>query len=368
MTKLTTQQLHQLANHLLKCLSMKNKDTRNDVLAFLPDTVRGAISRRDQDRADIVNIVRTCNEYPGALADLVDGVRCYDEDSSGMQKLDTFMHSLRRSAAPHQREAANPNQSYEHVEKQLCRIDFKRAVDIFQTIMKDFGNDGGAMLLLLQDSDRMGGELLLSRMYRTLADRLYPIHRYPINYDLGMSPDKHGILHKLAGYFPPEDTANQSDKYMEGVIDQICKFIMTRKVIFIEFRQCNRFTPHDEMLNWFVQEFWVRLVDKFYATIKQENLRQVRLITTLVSEIEFPEAVLAPHLGCPDPFFSHKILHLPLEKWSLEDIRDWLSSYSALTKGQDIDDAAQKIYEASGGNPRTAATFLLDRFAQRQEQ
>jgi hypothetical protein len=183
-----------------------------------------------------------------------------------------------------------------------------------------------------------------------------------------MTPDNHGILQKLAGYFPPQSITNRPDKYMEKIIDQICKSITTKRVIFIEFLQCNRFTPHDKMLYWFVQEFWVRLVDTLYATIQQEDLRKIRLITTLVSDIEFHEAVLAPHLGCPDPFFRYKILHLPLEKWSLDDIRDWLSSYSALTKGQDIDDAAQKIYEASGGNPRTAATFLLDRFAQRQEQ
>jgi hypothetical protein len=370
MTKLTIQQINQLATHLLDCPSVQNRSLRNDVLAFLQnDRARGAISRRDQDRADVVNIVRTCNEYPGALADLVEGVRCYDEDTFAMQNLDTFMHSLGRSAAPHQREVANPNQSYEYVKKQLCRIDFKRAVDIFQTIMKDFGHDGGAMLLLLQQSYPMGAEWLVRRIDDMLKETVYPIHTVSIGFASGMLQNGYGILQRLEEWFPVQNAGDNIEQYTNEIVERICDVVVTKKVIFIELSAWDRLKPQDEVLSWFVQEFWSRLVQELHITIEQKKLHKVHVIAVMVAETRIPTHVVAPHLCHSDTFVSQKILDLPLENWSLEDIQGWLGSFSPLVTTPEIEEEAQRIYDMSGGGiPRLVGDILMDQFADGQEQ
>jgi hypothetical protein len=68
-----------------------------------------------------------------------------------------------------------------------------------------------------------------------------------------------------------------------------------------------------------------------------------------------------------DEFDAEKILPLELEHWSVDDIRDWLESYSGLPAWQ-IDQVADTIYDASDGVPKIVADILLEKFAHIQEQ
>lgn len=94
MRQLSVPEINQLVDLLLACPAMQETTTRNDVLAFLQDNVRNAISRRDQPRADVFNIVRTCNAYPGALNDVVAGIRAFNGGMACMQTLDTFWKNV----------------------------------------------------------------------------------------------------------------------------------------------------------------------------------------------------------------------------------------------------------------------------------
>jgi hypothetical protein len=100
MEPLTNEDLLHLVDLLLKCPSIQDTDIRNDVLTFLEDKARDAIARRDTARADVVNIVRACNNYPGQLAALIEGVQCYDEGTSQFKALEAFWHGLARPETP----------------------------------------------------------------------------------------------------------------------------------------------------------------------------------------------------------------------------------------------------------------------------
>lgn len=90
---LSNQEMNNLVDLLLLCLVIQDKSTRNDVLSFLPDNVRNAIPRRDQARADVVNIVRTCQNYTGGLDELIEAVRSLEGNSVPMQAVDAFMQN-----------------------------------------------------------------------------------------------------------------------------------------------------------------------------------------------------------------------------------------------------------------------------------
>jgi hypothetical protein len=92
--QLTMPEITQFVNLLLACPSIQDRSIRNDVLAFLPDNVRNAIPRRDQDQADVMSIVRTCNNYPGALQSLIEGIRAFNEGSIPLQAVDAFWNNV----------------------------------------------------------------------------------------------------------------------------------------------------------------------------------------------------------------------------------------------------------------------------------
>jgi hypothetical protein len=93
--QLSQDEINQLVELLLACPSMQDRHVRDDVLGYLPDNVRHAIPRRDMPKADVLSIVRTCLEYPGALDALIEGVRSFDEGTFSMQAVDGFLNRSR---------------------------------------------------------------------------------------------------------------------------------------------------------------------------------------------------------------------------------------------------------------------------------
>lgn len=94
MMQLTPPQVHELVKLLLQCPAIEDRTIRSHVLALLPDNLHDAIDRHNQNRVDVVSIVTTCNNYPGALKALIEGVRCYDEGTWQMQALEAFWQNL----------------------------------------------------------------------------------------------------------------------------------------------------------------------------------------------------------------------------------------------------------------------------------
>jgi hypothetical protein len=369
MMQLTNTQISELVTLLLNCDSIKDRQIRNDVLAFLQDNVRSAIARRDQDRADVVNIIRTCNTYPGAFDDLVDGVRCFDGGSTPLRDLEHFWQGLARSNLQTQPAVNRSFLSYQKIEETLCNTDFRQAFDIFQQVMQSFGSSGGAALFLLQNSYPMGAQWLIKRIGSRLREIVYPVHTVYIGFESGMLHDEYGVLQRLAEWFPPQPTLGQIEHYAQEIIRRICTSVANRKVIFIELSTWDRLQPQERMLAWFVQEFWTQLVDELDRLIAEQDLRRVYVIAVMVAETEIPGDALTPHLCYAEAFASNRILSLPLENWTLDDIQGWLEAYSHLRSGRMIDEEARRIFEMSvSGTPRLVANILLEQFAHTQEQ
>ncbi|WP_129675761.1 SAVED domain-containing protein [Candidatus Chloroploca sp. Khr17] len=94
MRQLTIQERGQLVELLLACPAMQDSHQRGGVLAFLEARVRNAIPRHAQSRADVLSIVTICNNYPGALNELLVGVRFFDAGTVAMQAVEEFWHAL----------------------------------------------------------------------------------------------------------------------------------------------------------------------------------------------------------------------------------------------------------------------------------
>lgn len=95
MQLLSQDEINQLAELLLACPSMQDRHIRDDVLAYLPANVYHAIPRRDMPKADVLSIVRTCQNYPNALDALIEGIRSFDGGTFSMQAVDGFLNRSR---------------------------------------------------------------------------------------------------------------------------------------------------------------------------------------------------------------------------------------------------------------------------------
>lgn len=75
----------ELVEALLQCRNMRDRHTRDDIVGELPADIRNNIPRRDADRPDVMNIVRTCRNYEGGLGKLIEILEGYEGDSQGMR-------------------------------------------------------------------------------------------------------------------------------------------------------------------------------------------------------------------------------------------------------------------------------------------
>ncbi|RRR69411.1 MAG: hypothetical protein EI684_15720 [Candidatus Viridilinea halotolerans] len=189
------------------------------------------------------------------------------------------------------------------------------------------------------------------------------IHSYRIGPQTGMHNDERGILRRLGEYFSIQFEDYELNEYENTIINRICESTHHGKVIIIELSEWD--FDEQPLLTWFIQQFWRRMVDELANSIAKRELLQVYLFAVIMSGSRIPTDILTPHL-CPDgAFVSHRIINLPLEYWSLDDIRIWLAGDPSLQREQGcvIDRIAKTIYKASEkGKPVAVANKLLERY------
>ncbi|MFJ6671796.1 hypothetical protein ACIQMJ_11870 [Actinosynnema sp. NPDC091369] len=74
---------------LLRTPGFDTRDGRDLVLRDLP--FAGSVPRMPTDRGDVVSIVRTCENYPGGVAALLEAIRFYADGTTAMADLDAWL-------------------------------------------------------------------------------------------------------------------------------------------------------------------------------------------------------------------------------------------------------------------------------------
>jgi hypothetical protein len=78
----------QLAEALLACPTMANRQKRETVINDLPDAIKSNIQRSDTDRFDVVNLITTVLNYANGMDELLAILRYYEGNSVGMQSVE----------------------------------------------------------------------------------------------------------------------------------------------------------------------------------------------------------------------------------------------------------------------------------------
>lgn len=72
---------------LLACPSLQTVSGRNSIVALLPTTIQHSAIRSDAARADVLNLLTTCLNYPGGLRSLLEALEFYESDSLPFQEV-----------------------------------------------------------------------------------------------------------------------------------------------------------------------------------------------------------------------------------------------------------------------------------------
>lgn len=239
----------------------------------------------------------------------------------------------------------NSNQIYLDIQANLPEIDFRESMKVVDKITSQFGREGGAALFLIDNSYSMAGELCISRIREQLKRQTRSFRYLKIEISSSGRYDELGLLECLARYFnlPSESTPNIGE-YSQKVIQQICQSLQVGSVVFIEINKWDYLSCQERVLPWFIRDFWCQLLEESRLIAHKNGLRRVNIVAVIDSESQLnKECEALPYYCNPDEFDSKKILKLPLNQWTEDDILEWLERYGCLPASQ-IDVMAKQIY------------------------
>ena len=248
------------------------------------------------------------------------------------------------------------------LQNNILQIDFNEAVEIINKFINQSNNEKNAALFLIQNTAKNAGEKCVARFREELRPKTRNFEHIPIRC-LPSTTTKKALLDLLAGYFGPPQNLEDLAYYAQTIIEKICDRVQTGSIMFIELNCWSNLKPEEEILPWFITNFWQPLLELSPSILTAKDCRRVRFIVMITSInnilVNFP--VLNTYcIKDWNDFNKNKVFDLQLQQsWSKEEIENWLDSYSGL-KGQEISNLAQTIYSATDGNPALICHQLIE--------
>lgn len=270
------------------------------------------------------------------------------------------------------RTGADANRTYLSWREHLHRIDFVGPVSTFDTAVWRPAHAGQrAAVLLVQDSKRMCGDLLLDRLREELKQRIADVrfadfHHYQIGFPRGRSLAPEGLLAELARHLDidplPADRAAATD----AVAARLCRPLQRSSVLLIDLRifgkDPERAAEFALFAPWFIREFWPAVARALED--QRARLPRVKAFTAVMLDLPRAAEKLDQALFCPaDQFDAGRLLGLRLENWQVEDIESWLLDYSPLADRppEEVADAAEGMFSDSDDGVPEQVRAELDR-------
>ncbi len=226
----------------------------------------------------------------------------------------------------------------------LHLIDFDRAEQVADPVIKRLGEEYSAALFFIQDGKSFKGDYCVKRLKNRLhsvSSNVVPIN---IGHESGIgSIKKTTILQYLAGYEYTQDSDMTDD---DTAIKRLCS-PRDNRIIFIDLRFNENLKHRLDILTWLLTEFWHKLVDHLNKIRAQSGYR-LRVVLTILSFHALETNLLDRSLFHEGKDFDQRrIVELPLEMWGREVVKKWLINYSklALTDG-DVSALVEKVYAA----------------------
>lgn len=230
----------------------------------------------------------------------------------------------------------------------LANIDFQQAWEQVRSVYENhLDRNGGAALFLLPESENKCADLCIRRIRKELQQMIDDYSKVicvpPVEIQETDALTSDLLLRRLSKHFHHEPL-NTSQ-----LIAKMCNKLDKEQVLLVELNFGSEFYRAEGFLNWFLNEFWLSLVNELLA---QKRLARKCIFVATVAQIIPTEYKWAERYCLMDEFCAEqklKFIPLPMTNWSVEEIQVWLRRYTKLNELDDVElsDRANSIYTRS---------------------
>ena len=79
--ELTVSEFRQIVDGLIECDALRNRQSRDMIVDLLKPQIRNNISRANDSKTDIINIVKTSRNYSKGLKELLEIINFFESNS-----------------------------------------------------------------------------------------------------------------------------------------------------------------------------------------------------------------------------------------------------------------------------------------------
>lgn len=296
--------------------------------------------------------------------DADDNITLKDKQAQVLQEMKTIHEEIEELKAQlEQGSASQERKEYTLWESRICKIDYKKANEAFDKVLKKLEDAGGHVLFLLQKSASMGGtwcvQELRERLNSMRGEMTEPREFSFSSYERA---DAQKIMNQLAEYYLKKDALEQKKQITtQSLIQGIEKSLFSGAILYFQVNIKCSLEEDNLFLHWFIQDFWSPLTASISPT------KRNRLIAVVSADESIPPSCLPSHAfitkGRAD---SRRVLELPLKKWTEAEISNWLIDCSGLDRPpinlpeEAMLKIAASIYRKSKGQPTTVYNCLKE--------
>lgn len=250
------------------------------------------------------------------------------------------------------RGSSNCGEQYLTFKEDLPKIDFDEIMDEVSNLIQSFRRERGDVLLLLQESFSMSGDLCLQRIREEFKSKTGDFKPYDLEFYSGDTLNEHGWLEQLGKYVGLE-TSSKPEELAKLIIEKLCQSVKSGSTILLEIRKWDDLPCQEETLAWFMEFFWIPLVS---CLDDSKKYPRVKFIAVIVVDTELSPACFEEKCLCEETLLF-RWLKLPLRNWTEEEIKEWLECYPGIGNPRSIN-LSQRFFKVSKGVPSMVCMAL----------
>jgi hypothetical protein len=232
----------------------------------------------------------------------------------------------------------------------LPEIDYRKARKIAGHVHeKRFEQNFGAASFLIQNSDEMEGDLCVELLRQKFKINWSTLRHHRLEFHDETQINAAALVAGLKRWLGLDRSAENLDREIEMINREICGQLRNSSVIFVELYFGESLAHCREFLHWALTAFWRPLVAE--ARNAALNYFPIHTILVVRSAGVVYQRRQSPAFLCSEKQFDpHKLLDLPLQGWTEQEIGMWLRKCEGLDLDNEaIGRMAQRIY----GSKRT---------------
>jgi len=312
---------------------------RNDLTTEIAELekVAAAVSEQKSSTIDPESRIRLETGYQKIINRI-------DELEAELDKLEKSRELIVRSVGSEHTAPVLENLKRSNIEKNIHRYDLDKATDLFRKIHAKYLINGGASLILLQDSALKKGDWCIKRINDEHYNHIPEEKKNYISIGLSSKSDTLGVLREIGNKFSHNvpDILNPSNNEIEScaieLVDIICKRLQySSRIIIIQLNSCDLLK--ENQVRELIDYFWKNLI------FKQQEMslhrKGVQFLLFAIFENEAPNDIIKNWCCVFNQFNALKFIELKLQNWTKEHIKSCIQHQVVAFRNVNIDHVAE---------------------------